>query len=86
MQDLKDKLIIVKPETPLIGGEKILIEDTCEKVFDDPDWMFNVGNYAIMQFLRLHPWELVSLKQCYYGKVGDLGYIVTEDELDLGGV
>lgn len=79
-EELKNKVIKLKKETPLIGGEEILIEDTCEKVFESPTWLFDFGNPAIYQFTLTHKYK--PAQQCYYGKVGGLGYIVREDEFE----
>ena len=81
MKDLKNRIIKLKQETPLIGGKFILIEDTCEEVFDNSDWRHDFYNFAVVQFLRTHVCK--SELQCYYGKVDGLGYIVREDEFEL---
>ena len=80
MKDLRNVTVKLRPETPLIGGEEICIEDTCEKVFGNPVWLSDLCNPAIYQFLITH--RYVPAQQYYYGKVGGLGYIVREDELE----
>lgn len=63
-----------------IGGKKILIER--ELTADDVDDLALRGNIACFNFcMRREDFLPDFNKKLYYGHVGNLGYIVCEDEL-----
>lgn len=68
-----------------IGGKEFRIEFklTNNQVFSEAI----TGNWACYNFVQRRPdFNCYFNHQLYYGKVGDLGYVIAEDELEpLGG-
>lgn len=63
-----------------IGGKKILIERSLTA--DEVDSLAQSGNIACLNFcIRREDFLPEFNKKLYYGHVGNLGYIVCEDEL-----
>lgn len=64
-----------------IGGKEIIIER--ELTPDEVDERALEGNWACLNFaLRRDDFLPDFNKKCFYGHVGDLGYVVCEDELE----
>lgn len=64
-----------------IGGKEIIIER--ELTPDEVDYQAMHGNIAALNFcLRRNDFLPDFNKKCFYGHVGDFGYVVCEDELE----
>ena len=78
----KNKTMQIKKNVPMLGGETIVIADTWLKVYGK-SWMFSDGNPAAMQYaMRAGLTGLPADDNVWYGKIGGLGYLVHELELE----
>jgi len=65
-----------------IGGKEFIIEMEIDK--DDVAFKGLLGgNFACRNFIERRPdFDCTFPHKLYYGKVGNLGYIISEDELE----
>ena len=86
MKDVKDKTFIVNRPGRL-DGHKIRIEDYIKNIPDYPAYarnclptLMSMGNWAAKNALEIEKYTIDDAP-FLYGKIGNLGYIVSEKDL-----
>ena len=83
--ELAGKVIKIKSEANEIGGQEVHIEDWWINVAGQ-SWMFCEGNPACIRYAMrtgLGKIRVPMNDQVLYGKIGGLGYLIHESELEI---